>query len=206
MPGQAVHVAGRLGQVIAERAAAVFGAHQPTQLDSHQHHRSIVRARCDPAHVRGPRPGRKAPVRPRRDLLKRHQLLPALAAVTAAEQPARLRARVHGAVRRARRDAEHVGLRQRQLLEAVAAVSAALQPTSPTADVHRVAVERQALRPRTLQACVRTDPDERVPGRRKQLHPHRIARHHRACAPKDLSALRGHAAGLAHVREGICRL
>src|SRR5215217_160244 len=192
MPRQAVHVAGCLWSVIAERAAAVFGAHQPTQLDSHQHHLAIVRARCDPAHVRSPRPGRKAPVRPRRDLLKRHQLLPALAAVTAAKQPARLRARVHGAVRRAHRDAEHVGLRQRQLLEAVAAVSAALQPTSPTADVHRVAVERQAVRPGTLQTCVRTDADERVPGRRKQFHAHRIARHARACAPEDLSARRGH--------------
>src|SRR5215208_5963361 len=35
MPRQAVHVAGRLGSVIAERVAAVFGAHQPTQLNSH---------------------------------------------------------------------------------------------------------------------------------------------------------------------------
>jgi hypothetical protein len=32
----------------------------------------------------------------------------------------------------------------------------------------------------------------RVPGRRKQLHPHRIARPHRACAPKDFAARRGH--------------
>src|SRR5205823_13090331 len=66
-------------------------------------------------------------------------------------------------------DAEHGWLRQRQVHEAVAAVNAALQPT-PAPDVHRVAVERQALRPRTLQARVRTDPHERVTGRRKQLH------------------------------------
>ena len=170
MPRQAVHVAGRLGPMIAERGAAVLGAHQPAQLDAHQHHLGIVRARCDPAHVRGPGPGRKAPLRPRRDLLKRHQLLPALAAVAAAEQPAGLGSRVHGAVRRAHRDAEHVRLRQRHVFEGVAAVSAALQAASPTPDVHGVAVERQALRPRTLQARVRTDPHERVTGRRKQLH------------------------------------
>ena len=171
MPRQAVHVAGRLGSMIAERGAAVPGAHQPAELDAHQHHLGIVRARCDPAHVRGPGPGRIAPVRPRRDLLKRHQLLPTLAAVATSEQPARLRPRVHGAVRRAHRDAEHVALRQRHVLEAVAAVRAALQAASPTADVHRVAVERQALRPRTLQARVRTEPHERVTSRRKKLHP-----------------------------------
>ena len=131
---------------------------------------AIVRARRDPAHVRGPGPGRKAPLRPRRDLLKRHQLLPALAAVAAAEQPAGLRSHIHGAVRRAHRDAEHVWLRQRHVVEGVAAVRAALQPASPTPDVHRVAVERQALRSRTLQARVRTDHHERVTGRRKQLH------------------------------------
>ncbi len=170
MPRQAVHVAGRLGSMIAERGAAVLGAHQPAELDADQYHLGVVRARRDPAHVRGPGPGRKAPVRPRRDLLKRHQLLPALAAVAAAEQPAGLRSRIHGAVRRAHRDAEHVWLRQRQVLEGVAAVSAALQPASPTPDVHRVAVERQALRSRTFQARVRTDPHECFTGRRKQLH------------------------------------
>ena len=66
-------------------------------------------------------------------------------------------------------------------IEGVAAVSAALQPASPTSDVHRVTVERQTLRSRTLQARAGTDPHERVTGRRKQLHRHRIARHRRAC-------------------------
>src|SRR5215210_2392695 len=95
MPRQAVRVAGRLWAMIAERGAAVFGAHQPAQLDAHQHHLGIVRARRDPAYVRG----------------KRDQLLPAFAAV-----------------------------------------SAALESAAPTPDVHRVAIERQAVRPRTLQA------------------------------------------------------
>ena len=185
MPRQAMHVAGRLGPMIAERGAAVFGAHQPAQLDADQHHLGIVRARCDPAHVRGPGPGRKAPVRPRRDLLERRQLLPALAAVAAAEQPAGLRSDVHGAVRRTHRHAEDVELWQRHVVEGVAAVSAALQAASPTADVHRVTVECQALRSRILQARVGTDPHERVPRRRKQLHRHRIARHRRACAPRS---------------------
>src|SRR5262249_23445210 len=112
--------------------------------------------------------------------------LPALAAVPAAEEPAGLRSRVDGAVRAAHRDAEHVRLRQRHVLEGVAAVCAALQPTSPTPDVHRVAVEREALRSGTLQARGRTDPYERVAGRRKQLHRHRIARYRRACTPRSI--------------------
>src|SRR5829696_4290190 len=70
MPRQAMDVAGRLGPMIAERGAAVFGAHQPAQLDADQNQLGIVRAWCDPAHVRGPGPGRKAPVRPRRDSLE----------------------------------------------------------------------------------------------------------------------------------------
>jgi len=188
MPHEAVHVAGRLGPMIAERGAAIFGAHQPAELDTDQHHLAIVRARCDPANMRGPGPGRKAPVRPRRDLLQRHQLIPDLAAVAAAEQPAWLRARVHGAVRRAHRDAEDVALRQRQVFEAVAAISAALESASPTPDVHGVAIERQTLCPRTLKAGMPTNSYERISGRHKQLHPHRIARHHRACTPKRIAA------------------
>src|SRR5215216_1536731 len=80
MPRQTMHVPGRLGAMIAERGATVFRAHQPAQLDAHQHHLGLVRARRDPAHMRGPRPWRKAPLRPRRDVLKRQELLPALAA------------------------------------------------------------------------------------------------------------------------------
>src|SRR5204863_8510804 len=97
MPREAVDVAGRVRAMIAERRAAVFGEHQPAKLDSHQHELRILRARCDPAHVRGPRTGREAPLGPRRDLLKGCQLLPAFAAVGAAEQPARLRPGVHSA-------------------------------------------------------------------------------------------------------------
>src|SRR5215208_2300073 len=170
MPRQAMHVTGRLRAMVAEGGAAVISAHQPTELDAHQHDVGLVRTRRDPAHVRRPRPRRKAPLRPRRDVLKRHQLLPALAAVAAAEHPAGLRSRVHGAIRRTYRDAEHVPLWQRHLLEGVAPVSAALQSASPTSHVYRLAVVRQTLRPRTLQPRRRTYPHKRVTRRRNQLH------------------------------------
>jgi len=49
MPGQTVHVAGGAGAMIAEGGAAVFGAHQPAELDAYQHHLGIAWARCDPA-------------------------------------------------------------------------------------------------------------------------------------------------------------
>ena len=71
-----------------------------------------MRARRDPAHVRRPRPRREAPRRPRRQLEQRLELLPALAAVVAAEQPARLGAGVHRAVGRADGEREDARLGQ----------------------------------------------------------------------------------------------
>ncbi len=61
MPGQRVHVPLGAGPVILPALAAVGGAHQAAELDPDQQEVGLVGAGRDPAHVRRPRPRRKAP-------------------------------------------------------------------------------------------------------------------------------------------------
>ena len=112
VPGERVHVRLRTGTVILPAPPAVGRAHQAAELDPDQQQVGVVRAGCDPAHVRCPRARREAPVRPRGQLEQRFQLAPALASVIASEQPARLGARVDRPVGGAHGEREHSRLGQ----------------------------------------------------------------------------------------------
>src|SRR5205823_3194224 len=79
MPGERVDVARRFGPVVAEGRAGVVGSHQPAELDAHQHDVGVVRARGDPADVRGPGARREAPRWLRRNLLEGDEFLPRVA-------------------------------------------------------------------------------------------------------------------------------
>src|SRR5262245_21496186 len=98
VPGERVHVRLCAGPVILPARDAVARAHQSTEFDPDKEELAVVRARRDPAHVRGPRAGRKAPARPGRKLEQGVERLPALATVGTAEEATGLRARVDGAV------------------------------------------------------------------------------------------------------------
>ena len=119
VPGERVHVRLRVGAVVLPGVAAVGRAHEPAELDADEEQLRVVRAGRDPADVRRPRPRREAPRRPRRKLEQRVERVPALAAVVAAEEPARLGSRVHRAVgradRRGRRRRDPAGEQSSQL-------------------------------------------------------------------------------------------
>ena len=181
MPREAVNVALRAGPVVLPGAAAVDGAHQPTELDPDEQQARLVRARRDPADVRCPRSRREAPGRPRRELEERVERLPRAAPVAAREQTARLGACVDRAVRRAHREREHARLGQLAVDPCPAAVVA--PPYAALAEpgedsVGRVRVDREALRaapgerPRRNPRAVPSPPDGRSrPGRSEQA-PH----------------------------------
>src|SRR5262249_979218 len=110
-----------------------------------------MRARRDPTHVRGPRPRRKAPRRSRRELEQSLELTPAFAAVVAAEQPARLGARVHRTVGRAARNRKDTGFGQPPAGPPQAAIVAPPNTALSQPRVERVLVRgiaRDALRRR----------------------------------------------------------
>ncbi|MGH3079577.1 MAG: hypothetical protein ACRDNH_00380 [Gaiellaceae bacterium] len=88
VPRQGMHVRLRAGSVVGSGGAAVGRAHQAAELDSDEDQVAVVRARCDPAHVRRPRPRREAPGRLRRQVEERVELTPVLAAIVAAEEAA----------------------------------------------------------------------------------------------------------------------
>ena len=158
-----------------------------------------MRAGRDPAHVRGPRPRREAPGRPRRELQQRLELAPALAAVVAAEQPARLGAGVHRAVGGADREREDAGFRQRAIDPAPAAVrrashaafaQARRRPCPGRADRRRGTARR--FRARTARPSTRR-PSRRA-GRSRPRSPRTGASYgahrRRAPAPRGAGALR----------------
>src|SRR5262249_62288916 len=110
VPGERMDVALRARAMVLPGRAAVDRAHQSAELDPSQDDARVVRARGDPADVRGPRARRKAPGRTRRQLEQTLELTPALPSV-AAEQPTWLGARVHRGIRCAHRERAHTDAR-----------------------------------------------------------------------------------------------
>src|SRR6266508_2458271 len=113
MPGERVDVTLCAWTMVFPRLPGVARAHQPTQFDPYEEEVCVVRARRDPADVRGPRTRREAPRRPRRELKQSIKLAPRLAAVVAAVERARLRPRVDRAVCGADGKREDAARRQR---------------------------------------------------------------------------------------------
>ena len=110
-----------------------------------------MRARRDPADVRRPWARREAPRRSRRQLEQRFQLTPAVAAIIAPEQPARLRARVHRPVGRAHRKREDTRLGKRAVDPVAPAVPRPAYPVRTQTRIQGVRVER--VNRKTLRAA-----------------------------------------------------
>src|SRR4029077_5378594 len=109
MPCQRVDVALRSGTVVVPRLAAVGRAHEPAELDPDEQKVSVVRARCDPAHVRCPGSRRETPRRAGRELEQACELHPGLPAVIAPVERTRLGAGIDRTVRRADGKREDAG-------------------------------------------------------------------------------------------------
>ncbi len=137
-----------------------------------------MRARGDPAHVRGPRPGREPPGGTGGQVEQRVERVPRRAPVAAREQTARLGARIYRAVGRAHREREDARLGERAVdprrPDVVAPAHASL--AKPGEDrVGPVRVDGEALGSRCLERA-RRDPgavrlletDDRVTGRGEQ--------------------------------------
>ena len=149
MPGEGVDVGLRAGTMILPGRPAVVGAHEPTELDPDQQEISVVRARRDPAHVRCPRSGRKAPRRPGRKLEQRVERPPGLAPVDTPKEATRLGAGIEESVCGADRKGEDCGLGQRAVDPVPSGILRASHTTLAQAGVDRVRVVRvdgEALR------------------------------------------------------------
>jgi hypothetical protein len=146
MPDERVHIRLRTRTVILPTLPAISRAHQTAELDTDQQQTRIMRAGRDPAHMRRPRPRRKTPTRPRRQLQQRLQLPPAPPAILTPEQPARLRPHVHRTVHHADRNREHPRLRQPAIDPAPATIHAPAHTPRPQPRIHRLAIDRQTLR------------------------------------------------------------
>src|SRR6266481_2268239 len=140
MPGERVHVPLGAGTVVLPAPPAVARAHQAAELDPNEEQVSVVWARGDPAHMGRPRPRREAPIRPRRQLEQRFELTPAVAAVVASEQPARLGAGVHRTIGGADGEREYARLGQPAVDPALTAVEGATHTTlaSPTSSMRTI--------------------------------------------------------------------
>jgi hypothetical protein len=113
-----------------------------------------MRVGRDPADVRGPRSRRKAPGRPRRQLLQGGQLAPRLTVVVAAKERARLGTDVDGTVGSTHRDREHTRRSQLAIVPRAPAVAGSPNTAFTEARVDDVGVawiNRKALRSATAQ-------------------------------------------------------
>src|SRR5205807_9242527 len=98
MPGQGVHVELRARALVGPGLAAVGTAHDAAQLDAGKQNAGVVRAKGQPADVRGPGPRRIAPRGRRGQGSQAAELAPGDPAVAALEDHARLTARIDGPV------------------------------------------------------------------------------------------------------------
>ncbi|TML46387.1 MAG: hypothetical protein E6G20_10920 [Actinobacteria bacterium] len=94
------------GTVVLPGLSAIGRSHQTAELDADEEDLRVVRARRDPADMRGPRSWREAPRGPGRQVEQAFQLDPRVAAVVAAVESRRLGACIQGAVRGAHRHGE----------------------------------------------------------------------------------------------------
>src|SRR6266508_1819704 len=140
MPGERVDVTLCAWTMVFPRLPGVARAHQPTQFDPYEEEVCVVRARRDPADVRGPRTRREAPRRPRRELKQSIKLAPRLAAVVAAVERARLRPRVDRAVCGAEGEREDARLRNRAVDPRPAAVGRPPNAALAQTGVHAVRI------------------------------------------------------------------
>jgi hypothetical protein len=154
MPRERVDVALRARTMILPGGAPVDRAHQPTELDPDEQEVGVVRIGSNPADVRGPRPRRKAPGRPRWQVQQGRELAPAFTGVVAAKEGARLGTRVDGPVNRAHRNREYA--RSRQLTVDPGATAVARPPYTAVAeagidDVGVAWIDRETLRTAAAQ-------------------------------------------------------